>query len=838
MNRRDVKLVALAAIFIPLIPGGSRARFTAQRAAGNAGQAAQLFRQAERLLRQGSLQQAQQTAEKGLQLDPASPDGNDILGLICEREKKYDLSTQAFLRALRAAPRSTQVLNDVGNSYVLQHKVKLAEARFRAALREDPANRNANYNLGLLLLAERRPKEAVSCFERVHPADANSLFSLAEAYLRAGETRQGLATAGLLSGQAKSDVRVHFTLGVMLAANRQYSSAVRELELADALRPGTFEILYDLGQAYLRSSEPAKAEAVLTRAVRLRPQSAEALYLLARADSAERQDLKALDLLIKAHKLAPRNTDVIFLMARISMKQRFYGDAIPLLESGMRVAPNRADLHAALGECYFMVGKIPQSLQEFRTLIKLDPSAASYSFMGLCYRHLGQFERAKEYFQQGLKADPHNSTCLYNMGYIADRQAKYVQAEQWLEQAVRADPKYPDALLELASVKMAEKKFEQALPLLKKCVRLDPRPAAAYYKLATTERDLHEIPAAERDLKIFQTLSRSSDSGSYLYQHLFDYLDRRAGLPVRERSHFDLVQLQQQLKHHPDRPSILYMLSEEYLKLGNLQAAERTIAQLDTASQNDFRTEAGVGVLLARYRLYPQAVDHFQQALKANPNSDGVWYDLADAYFRAQDYSDAYKALERVSSAGRGDSSYLSLLGDVESRLGRTQDAVQILNRVIAANPDKDLNYLSLALVYVRSGDLPQAGHALNAGLARTPDSGWLFWGKGVLAAIEGDPRQAEHYLKESVDLLPQWPGSYSALGVLYYETGQIEKARKTLQEFVANGPQGTLNVRRIEQALSSAAARTPLPLQAVSLPPQARRQFLAVALTLADRAD
>ncbi len=67
--------------------------------------------------------------------------------------------------------------------------------------------------------------------------------------------------------------------------------------------------------------------------------------------------MDALDLLARAHKLAPEDTDIIFLLARVSMSQNYFEDAIPLLESGLKVAPKRADLHAALGESYFMSEK-------------------------------------------------------------------------------------------------------------------------------------------------------------------------------------------------------------------------------------------------------------------------------------------------------------------------------------------------------------------------------------------------------------------------------------------------------------------------------------------------
>ncbi len=828
-------LAVVGVVFIGATAAAQTRPSVGKAAAAPSASAGLLFNRAEKLLEEGALHQAYEEASAGLKLDPSSPRGNNLLGLIYSQEKQYALATAAFQKALQAAPRSAEILTNLGNSYLAQKKMRRAEAEFRAALRVNPSSRSANYNLGVVLLAEHRPQEAIPCFQAVRPPDVSSRFNLAQAYFEAGESAQGLAEARQLSRLAKNDVRVHFTLGVLLAANHQVAAGVRELEIADALQPGTFEILYNLGQAYLDNGQTNKAEMVLGQALKLRPQSAATLYLLARAEAHQRQDVKALELLVRAHKLAPRNTDVIFLMARLSMKMAYYEDAIPLLQSGLKVAPDRPDLHAALGECYFISGQVQKAIQQFRTLIHLSPTASSYAFMALCYRHLGQFQKAQSYLEKGLQADPRNAACLYNMGYIASREGHYHQAEQWLKKALARDPNYVDALLELSSVEMEEGKVAEAIPQLRRCAHLDPRPAPVYYKLATAERDLHQMAAAEQDMKVFETLSRDPTPGPYPYQHLFDYLDQRAGLPVRRRSQLDLPQLQEEVKLHPGRPRDLYLLAETYLKLHEPQAAEQTIAQLDRVSHGDFRTAVGVGVLLARYGLYPQAIAHFQTALKANPNSNDTWYDLADAYFRAHDDADALAAAQHVSPAGQNDPGYLSLLGDIESHLGRTSEAVRAYREVIAEDPDDDQNYLSLALAYMRSGEMDAAQQVLAQGLHYTPNSGTLFWGIGVLAAADGHPQRAEQYLRRAVGLLPQWPATYSALGVLYYETGQIQKAKEILQAFMENGPRGALNVERIEQVLAAASQSQSQPVNPPRLSPQARQQFLTVALALAD---
>jgi tetratricopeptide (TPR) repeat protein len=554
--------------------------------------------------------------------------------------------------------------------------------------------------------------------------------------------------------------------------------------------------------------------------------------LMAQVYSEQARPVDALELLVRAHKLAPQNTDIIFLMARVSMTQNYFEDAIPLLESGLTIAPKRADLRAALGESYFMSGKTEKAIDEFKKLVEIEPSASSYAFLGLSYRHLGRFDEARKYFEAGLKNDPHNAACLFNVGYIEERQGNYFAAERLFEQALRSNPDFADVLLELANLRTRDKKFPEAEDLLRKYVKVSPDPAAGYYKLAMIERSLHQTAAAQRDLNVFQSLSKNSSTGPYPFQHLFDYLDNRASLSSQERTQLDVSELNAQIKKNPGRPQDLYLLAETYLKLGEREQAQNTVVQLDQVSENDYRTQTGVGVLLARYHLYDDAIRHFQNALRANADSNDIKFDLADAYFRKHQYSEALAAAQTVSAVGQQDDAYLALLGDIYSHLGDSTKAVQIFQDAIARNPDNDQYYLSLTLVQLRGDDLPGAQQTLQKGLARIPSSGKILWGLGIVSVLQGNTAQAAQQLERAVDLLPEWAGSYSTLGVFYYQTGQFEKAREVLNRFKGSNA-GGLDVSRIEDALSQAPNNSPAP---GPIPMEARQQLLQFALSVADR--
>jgi tetratricopeptide (TPR) repeat protein len=378
-----------------------------------------------------------------------------------------------------------------------------------------------------------------------------------------------------------------------------------------------------------------------------------------------------------------------------------------------------------------------------------------------------------------------------------------------------------------------DKKFAEAADLLRRYVKVSQDPASGYYKLAMVERSMHEMDAAQRDLNVFQTLSKNAPTGPYPFQHLFEYLDNRSKLSSQQRTELDVTELSAQVQKNPSQPQNLYLLAETYLKLGQTDEAEKAIAQLDQVSSDDYRMQIGIGVLLARFHLYDGAIQHFQTALRANPDSDDTKFDLADAYFRKRHYSDALAAAQTVSLGGQQDDSYLALLGDIYAHLGDSESAVKIFQDAIARNPDNDQYYLSLTLVELRAGDLTGAQQTLQKGLARVPGSGKILWGLGVVSALQGNTQQAARQLESAVELLPEWAGSYSTLGVFYYETGQIEKAREVLDRFKGSSA-GGLDVSRIEETLSQAPSTSPV--TSGPMPMEARQQLLQIALTIADR--
>lgn len=762
-------------------------------------------------------------------------EGYDLLGIIYMQQRDYDAALKAFEHALSLNPRSAATHNNLANCYAQEQKMDLAEKEYRISLKIDPSNQGANYNLGVILLANKQPEAAIAYLRKVVPPDLPTAVNLIRAYLRAHHIETGLEFARQNSKKGGNDASWHYALGKMLAEENQFEAAEHELELADGLRPENYDILLNQGMASLHCKHYEKAESALNRALLTKPDSVEGLETLGRVYFDQNRLIDALEVLVRARKLAPGHTDVIFLMARISMLESYDEDAIPLLEEGIKIAPRNPALHAALGECYFQTGKTDKALAEFEDLRQIDATATPYAFLSFCYRYLGRFEEAKKASLEGLKIDPHNLACLFNLGAVLNKQGNQAEAEKYLAEALKTNPDFDEALLELAGLKMAMKKYEEAIPLLRHAMEVSRDPGPAYYKLATVERNLHRAEDAQRDLKIFQTLSKSPNRVPIPYQNLFEFASRRESLSPKARLELDLKTLQEEIKRSPSDPQDLYMLAETQMRLGHRDEAMAALGQLEQVSGQDLRTELEIGVLLAKYRLYSDAVPHFERALAADPTSDETHYDLADAYFHVRDYNRAFEVLQQVSASGRDDS-YLFLLGDVEARIGQTSEAVEIFRHAVQMNPDNDQYYLSLALTYLRQRNAEEAEQVLRQGLARVPNSARIHWGLGVVSALKGDNHGAEENLVKATELMPEWVSAFSTLGYFYSQTGQISKARETLERFKAVNGSGDLDASKIEHMLDQESAQQVTAGPPRPLSPEGRAQFLQVALALADR--
>src|SRR5437868_5897053 len=80
-------------------------------------------------------------------------------------------------------------------------------------------------------------------------------------------------------------------------------------------------------------------------------------------------------------------------------------------EHALALAPNVAEVHVALGDCYYHgYRQYEPALAEFESALQLQPnSSTALSYLGYVHRRQGQWERCLDEFKKALEQDPRNA---------------------------------------------------------------------------------------------------------------------------------------------------------------------------------------------------------------------------------------------------------------------------------------------------------------------------------------------------------------------------------------------------------------------------------------------
>ncbi len=123
---------------------------------------------AEQLEAANKLTDAVSLYERARQLDPRTDlRATRSLANLYTHLGEYDRAKDEFERALRAAPHSAELHNDLGYSYYSRGMWKEAEASLRKAVAADAKHGRAWTNLGMALGQQGRYDEAVDAFRHV-----------------------------------------------------------------------------------------------------------------------------------------------------------------------------------------------------------------------------------------------------------------------------------------------------------------------------------------------------------------------------------------------------------------------------------------------------------------------------------------------------------------------------------------------------------------------------------------------------------------------------------------------------------------------------------------------
>lgn len=441
-------------------------------------------------------------------------------------EKQQFSQAETILREfLNKTPANVDARFLIGTILIRINKIEAGITFLESVLKTAPRHLQANYNLALIYSSRGDYKKAIPYLERAagissqnkYPRtdDIAVLITLTRAYVAERRTASAENLISLIEKLGAGDIRVEFTLGLMLAEIGKYEKAAPIFEKLNLARPNTLDILYNLGIVYYNLDKFDDAKRALLEAVSLNPDKAEIYYRLGLISSGQNDSDAAVSYWLHAVKLKPEYHEVSFLIGEELLKNKKISGALPFYQRSAQLQPEKVLYQLRLGVAYFRLEQYNDARKVFEAVLAKYPNDVNFNYLkGYLARAEGLYDEAIASFENVLKASPNNPDVLANLGYIALERGEIVKAEQLLRQTIRIDSKNFPAHYDLGRLLSREKKYAEAVPILEDGTRLNQQDPGIRYQLFLTYSRLKQKEKADLAFAEFKRLEKIFNVGS------------------------------------------------------------------------------------------------------------------------------------------------------------------------------------------------------------------------------------------------------------------------------------------------------------------------------------
>jgi tetratricopeptide (TPR) repeat protein len=343
----------------------------------------------------------------------------------------------------------------------------------------------------------------------------------AEAANYADEGQQALAQGHYAVAQADFEklaklepgvAEVHATLAAICFQQREYEEAIREVRMAQKLKPSLPRLDSLLA---LSLAETGKFEQALPALEKGFKQTADAdvrrmcgLQLL-RAYTGMGRDSDAVETALELNRLYPDDPEVLYHTGRI------YGNfAYIVMEKLHDKAPNSVWMLQAQGEANESQKDYDAAIAAFNHVLEIDPNRPGIHYrLGRIYlerfretQKLDDRDAAMREFAAELAIDPGNGNSGYELANLQADLGNLDAARTQYEQVLERFPDFEEALVGLAGVDLEGQAAQQAVPLLEHATRLRPDDEVAWYRLARADRAAGDKEGQAKALAAFRRI--------------------------------------------------------------------------------------------------------------------------------------------------------------------------------------------------------------------------------------------------------------------------------------------------------------------------------------------
>jgi len=413
---------------------------------------------------------------------------------------------------LKSSPRDTDGLIYKGEIQMHQNDAAGAVDSLQNALKNDPDNAIAHYQLGLAYDQQRNDAQAEPQWReaaRLRPDLTDAQRALAALALRRGDINSVLQTAQQIIAAQPYAADGYLFKGIADLARGRFADAQQDAEQAQQRAPQTPGPYIQLGNVHLAQKKFAEAESYYQQALEKDPSSGDGLSGLMNSYFAEKQPEKAIAAANAQIAKSPNNSNFYDLLGTALFNGRKdLPGADAALHKAIDLDKNNTDALEKLGKVQVQEGSADQAIALYQKSIKDNPREVRfYILCGELYESKQQWDQAKTMYQQALSIAPDQPLASNNLAYVLLEQGGNIDlALSMAQTARRGMPDSPNAADTLGWAYYQKGVYQSAISQFQEAIRLTeqrgmPDDAVVHYHLGLAYQKANQNGLARQQLE-------------------------------------------------------------------------------------------------------------------------------------------------------------------------------------------------------------------------------------------------------------------------------------------------------------------------------------------------
>jgi tetratricopeptide (TPR) repeat protein len=421
------------------------------------------------------LDEASKLVAEVLQKNPQDNDALILRGNIA-LEQKDAPSAIADLRAvLRDQPRSVGLMRTLARAYTTNGDAALAEDSLRSAMEIAPHDIPVKLDLAQLLRESGRAQQSVAIVEdavKAAPENGAAREALVRSYLAAGDMEAGRRAAEDLKLTAPKSAAGPYLAGLIAHAQRRLDDAQREYEKALALQP-SLDTLTAYSRLDLERGRGAAAIARMQTVADADSHNAVARNLLGELYVATKDPAKAQEAFTQATQAAPKWWVAYRNLALVKASLKDIPGAVATYQSGIQATDYQVGLVSDLATVFERQNRIDDAIRLYEELYKRQPrlelAANNLAMLLITYKKdQASLDRARDL--SAPFATSQIVAYLDTHGWVRFKRGEFMQAVPVLERAVSESPDSKMLRFHLGMAQYRAGQREQAIANLEKAL--------------------------------------------------------------------------------------------------------------------------------------------------------------------------------------------------------------------------------------------------------------------------------------------------------------------------------------------------------------------------------